>query len=341
VNQSIIETKCRHFQNHCTFHHHHKTDLFRVLHQRFLSFFQEICNGIVSPPFSHAPISRPPICASRPAQLALRLDRGSHGAPLSAEGAFAFYVQAASQGHLAALTNVGVCFDGGRGVAQPNVAAALACFRHAAAAGNAMAMKNIGVLHEQGREPHLPRNHVKAMEWYLQAASQGHALSLVALRRLALQHSDLGLNVKALEEMAADGTAVTTTAAAAAVSLPVVARTASAKAAATATHASAAGGRDVAAQVSNADTENEGESGNSTQPTRRGARRMSVSQFFLTHHNAAPAVPAGDAHNKAARSESVRLSTFFGRLAVSRTTQCFYTLNVFVFLTLVCVFFSL
>lgn len=215
-------------------------------------------------------------------------------------------MQAASQGHLAALTNVGVCFDGGRGVAQPNVAAALACFRHAAAAGNVMAMKNIGVLHEQGREPHLPRNHVKAMEWYLQAASQGHALSLVALRRLALLHADLGLNVKALEEMAADGAAVT--ASAATVSLPVAARAASAKpAAAAAAHAGAAAGRD---NVSSADTENEGDSRNENQPTKRGARRMSVSQFFLTHQDSTPAVPAGDTNSKAARSESVRLLTF-------------------------------
>jgi hypothetical protein len=139
-------------------------------------------------------------------ELALLLDRGTAQIPSAPSAAFAFFAQAAMSGHVGALTNVGVCFDVGRGVTQ-NATVALECFTRAAAAGNLMACKNLGVLHEQGREPLVPSNHVKAMEWYMHAASQGHLLSLIALRRMALQHPDLGLDADSLESLISEQSA--------------------------------------------------------------------------------------------------------------------------------------
>jgi TPR repeat protein len=111
-------------------------------------------------------------------QLALQLDRGNilMNFPSMPTAAFACFMQASIHGHLAALCNLGVCFDTGRGLYSSSNASssglitqselAIECFREAASRGNVMAMKNLGVLHEQGRPPFIHRNHVHAMEWY-------------------------------------------------------------------------------------------------------------------------------------------------------------------------------
>ncbi len=99
-----------------------------------------------------------------------------------------YYEKAAGQGNVDAMTNLGVLYADGQGVAQDYVKAR-EWYEKAAAKGDAYAMSMLGVLYDNGRG--VAQDYVKAREWYEKAAAKGEAL---AMRTIGVYH-DHGLGV--------------------------------------------------------------------------------------------------------------------------------------------------
>jgi len=98
--------------------------------------------------------------------------------------AFAWYQEASDGGHPAAQNNLGLFFEYGRGVAGgQNEAAASHCYALAAKQGNARAQANLGFCFERGRGVAL--DHEEAVRWFTLAAEQGEASAVQALKELS------------------------------------------------------------------------------------------------------------------------------------------------------------
>ncbi len=89
------------------------------------------------------------------------------------EEAYRHYRQAADQGNMYALTNLGWMSATGDAVPQ-DFGNAVAQMEKAAGAGNAYAKNSLGDLYRDGYEG-LPQDDAKALKWYQQAADSGYA----------------------------------------------------------------------------------------------------------------------------------------------------------------------
>ncbi len=97
------------------------------------------------------------------------------GRALDAGGEFAeaagWYRQAAEDGYLLAINNLGYLYQYGRGV-PVNHEEAFRLFQEAADGGDAYAFNNLGKLYQQGQG--VPRNYSEAVTWFRRAAAAGH-----------------------------------------------------------------------------------------------------------------------------------------------------------------------
>jgi TPR repeat protein len=83
-----------------------------------------------------------------------------------------WYAKAAVQGHAIAQSNFGVCYELGKGVAQ-DYKLAVEWYAKAAVQGYAIAQSNLGVCYEGGKG--VAQDYKLAVEWYAKAAAQGYA----------------------------------------------------------------------------------------------------------------------------------------------------------------------
>ncbi|MFN7710011.1 MAG: tetratricopeptide repeat protein [Holosporales bacterium] len=105
-----------------------------------------------------------------------------------------WYRQVAEHGHVAAMNNLGIMLQEGRGVdggqCPTNDVEAVKWYRQAAAQGFFAAMNHLGIMLEEGRGVEggqCPANDAEAVKWYRQAAAQGHAWAMNNLG-IMLQH---------------------------------------------------------------------------------------------------------------------------------------------------------
>lgn len=87
------------------------------------------------------------------------------------EKAFALYLQAAEQGHVDAMYEVGLSYDLGEGVTKDYTQAAI-WYEKAAMHGQSQAQFGLGQLYEDGNG--VTSNLEQAFAWYKKAAEQGH-----------------------------------------------------------------------------------------------------------------------------------------------------------------------
>jgi uncharacterized protein len=90
----------------------------------------------------------------------------------------------ADQGDTVAQTNLGVCYEHGRGVPRDYVAAAK-WFRKAADQGDAIAQYNLGFLYDTGIG--VARDFAEAAKWYVRGADQGDAVAQANLGAMYAQ----------------------------------------------------------------------------------------------------------------------------------------------------------
>jgi TPR repeat protein len=96
--------------------------------------------------------------------------------------------QQAEQGDAAALLNLGIMFDFGRGAPQDD-AEAVKWHRKAAELGDATAMFNLGVMLEDGRG--AAQDYVEAYKWFNLATARLSPSTQAELRDDAVKHRDL------------------------------------------------------------------------------------------------------------------------------------------------------
>ena len=89
-----------------------------------------------------------------------------------------WYEKAAAKGDANAMSNLGVLYDNGQGVAQ-DYAKAREWYEKAAAKGDANAMNNLGLLYNNGHG--VAQDYAKAREWYEKAAAKGDATAMANL----------------------------------------------------------------------------------------------------------------------------------------------------------------
>ena len=94
--------------------------------------------------------------------------------------AVSFYKRAASKGNMSAQVNLGTMYAEGSGVALDNEKAVY-YFEKAAVQGHVIGQFNLAIMHDNGRG--VPQSDAKALEWYKKAALQGnqHAMFNLAL----------------------------------------------------------------------------------------------------------------------------------------------------------------
>ncbi|HNJ36278.1 MAG TPA: tetratricopeptide repeat protein, partial [Leptospiraceae bacterium] len=97
-------------------------------------------------------------------------DVGSAGGNDSPNEAVKWYRKAAELGNVFAQYNLGVIYEGGRGIEKDEVEAAR-WYRKAADEGLADAQRALGNLYYSGRG--LEKDEVEAVKWYRKAAEQG------------------------------------------------------------------------------------------------------------------------------------------------------------------------
>jgi TPR repeat protein len=85
-----------------------------------------------------------------------------------------WYEKAADKGNADAMTNLGALYDNGQGVAQDYVKAR-EWLEKAADKGNTGAMNGLGVLYDKGHG--VAQDYVKAREWFEKAAAKGNAIA--------------------------------------------------------------------------------------------------------------------------------------------------------------------
>jgi TPR repeat protein len=98
---------------------------------------------------------------------------GKFGAPPDPERALALLDRAAAKGYLRAEHEIAGCYHHGWGV-EKNLQNELRLLFDLAKRGYAPAQEEIGTRYRLGQDG-LPKDSVKALEWYLKAAEQGHA----------------------------------------------------------------------------------------------------------------------------------------------------------------------
>ena len=94
-----------------------------------------------------------------------------------------WYRKAAEQGHAGAQKNLGICYYNGRGVTQ-DYYEAVKWYRKAAEQGNANAMSWMGYFFENGEG--VTKNLQEAIRWYKLGAEKGEDFSKKALERLGV-----------------------------------------------------------------------------------------------------------------------------------------------------------
>ena len=90
-----------------------------------------------------------------------------------------WYRKAAEQGHAFAQTNLGLCYEEGKGVSQ-DYYEAVKWYRKAAEQGQADAQHNLGVCYYNGRG--VSQNTYEAIKWFRKAAEQGNLNAKAALK---------------------------------------------------------------------------------------------------------------------------------------------------------------
>lgn len=93
------------------------------------------------------------------------------------------YQQAASQGHVLAITEVGLAFLHGRGVTK-DVSRARRFLERAAEAGEINAQYTLGRIYERGIG--VPKDEVIALKWFILAAEQRHVLAAQKVESLSI-----------------------------------------------------------------------------------------------------------------------------------------------------------
>lgn len=94
-----------------------------------------------------------------------------------------WYRKAAEQGHAGAQKNLGICYYNGRGVTQ-DYYEAVKWYRKAAEQGNANAMSWMGYFFENGEG--VTKNLQEAIRWYKLGTEKGEDFSKKALERLGV-----------------------------------------------------------------------------------------------------------------------------------------------------------
>jgi Sel1 repeat len=97
-----------------------------------------------------------------------------------------WYEKAAAKGDVNAMTNLGVLYANGRGIAQ-DYKQAREWYGKAAAKGQTTAMTNLGVLYENGQG--VAQDYAKAREWYGKAAAKGDVTAKANLERLSIREA--------------------------------------------------------------------------------------------------------------------------------------------------------
>jgi TPR repeat protein len=111
------------------------------------------------------------------------------GGPRDDRQAARLFQQAADSGITQAKFNLASFYEEGRGVAR-HIDTAIHLFEAAAADDDVDAAYNLGHLHASGRDD-LPRDPVKALNWYRQAADLNHASAQFNLAGLYIQGVDV------------------------------------------------------------------------------------------------------------------------------------------------------
>ncbi|WP_192805097.1 tetratricopeptide repeat protein [Noviherbaspirillum aerium] len=93
-------------------------------------------------------------------------------------GANDYYRAMAAMGNAAAMNNLGVSYEKGRGVPQ-DLDKAVECYRSAIEMGNACAMFNLGLMYEEGRG--VRKSLATAAELYCRAVALGNVDAMVNL----------------------------------------------------------------------------------------------------------------------------------------------------------------
>ena len=96
---------------------------------------------------------------------------GENGVNQDLSKAFLTYLEAATQGHAGAQTQVGYMYSNGKGIKEDK-AKAIDWYLKAAEQGNATSMLNLGVLYENGKG--VMKSNSQALEWYNKAAEKGN-----------------------------------------------------------------------------------------------------------------------------------------------------------------------
>ena len=94
--------------------------------------------------------------------------------------AYKWYLKSANNGNTYAMNNVGVCYDKGQGVTQDKTKA-FEWFLKSAENGNADAMFNVGLCYNKGQG--VTQDFIKAYEWYFKAAINGNEEALDIMSR--------------------------------------------------------------------------------------------------------------------------------------------------------------
>lgn len=101
------------------------------------------------------------------------------GVPKDPEAAARLFKLAAQAGHVAAMRELGICYNTGDGVPK-DYSSAAHWFENAAEAGDAFAQLNIGICYERGTG--VVRDDLKAQEWFRKAAAQGERRAMAKLK---------------------------------------------------------------------------------------------------------------------------------------------------------------
>ena len=103
---------------------------------------------------------------------------GWGGHAFDKKASFDMYKKAAEQGHSAAQSCVGVCYDTGNGVEEDR-AEALKWYKKAAEQGYSGALYNLGCCYDCGDG--VEEDKAEALKWYRKAAEQGHSVAQYAV----------------------------------------------------------------------------------------------------------------------------------------------------------------
>ena len=84
----------------------------------------------------------------------------------------------AEQGHAEAQSDLGLCYDLGKGVTKDGLKA-VEWYHKASEQGNALAQFRLGTCYREGQRfgGAVPQDYAKALEWFRKASAQGQALS--------------------------------------------------------------------------------------------------------------------------------------------------------------------